>query len=106
MLNINILENIKLTDFLLENLSTAVFMVDKELKVRKVNNAYKELFAKKEKEVLNKLCGNSIGCEYAEEANKLCGTTKECSKCLIRNCIHKGFKEIESVQNAYITRNF
>lgn len=39
MLSVNILENIKLTDFLLENLTTAVFMVDKELKVRKVNNA-------------------------------------------------------------------
>ena len=106
MLSVNILENIKLTDFLLENLTTAVFMVDKELKVRKVNNAYKELFAKNEQEVLNKLCGNSIGCVYAEEANKLCGTTKECSKCLLRNCIYKGFKEVESVQNTYITRTF
>ena len=56
----NIFENIKLTDFLLENLTTAVFLVDKELKVRKVNSAYKELFAKSENEVLNKLCGNSI----------------------------------------------
>lgn len=102
----NILENIKLTNFLLENLTTAVFLVDKELKVRKVNSAYKELFAKSENEVLNKLCGNSIGCSFAEESNKLCGTTKECAQCTIRGCVNKGFKDINEIQNTYITRKF
>ena len=102
----NILENIKLTDFLLENLSTAVFLVDKNLKVKKVNSAYKELFEKNEEEVLNKLCGNSMGCSFAEESGKICGTTKECEKCNIRNCINSGFENIENVQNTYITREF
>lgn len=102
----NILENIKLTDFLLENLTTAVFLVDKNLKVKKVNSAYKELFEKNEEEVLNKLCGNSMGCSFAEESKQLCGTTKECGKCSIRNCINSGFENIENVQNTYITREF
>jgi diguanylate cyclase (GGDEF)-like protein len=106
MSNNNIIESIKITDFLFENLTTAIFLVDKNLKVKKVNSAYKELFAKNEDEVLNKLCGNSIGCSFAEKSGKFCGTIKECEKCSIRNCINNGFKKIEEVQNTYITREF
>lgn len=106
MKNKNITENIKLTDFLLENLTTAVFLVDKEMKVKKINNAYKALFEKEEYEVLNELCGNTLGCSFAVNENKLCGTTEACKECSIRNCVMKGFKETEEVEDTYVTREF
>lgn len=90
----------------MDNLTTAVFLADKNLKVKKINNAYKALFEKEEYDVLNKLCGNSMGCAFAVEENKPCGTTKNCLACILRKCISNSFKKDDEVQNSYISRRF
>lgn len=99
-------DDINLTDFLMDNLTTAVFLVDKDMRVKKINNAYKALFEKEEYDVLNKLCGNSIGCSFAVEENRPCGTTQNCSECMLRKCILNSFEKEYEVQNSYISRKF
>lgn len=99
-------EAIKFTDFLFDNLSSAIFMVDKNFKVKKVNDSYKALFHKEEVEVLNQLCGNSLGCSFAVEEDKPCGSTTKCRECTIRNCVHKVFGKDELIHSAYVTRKF
>lgn len=80
----NTVESAQFMEFLFDNISSAVFIVDKEMKVKKVNNSYKNLFNKEEKEVINELCGNSLGCAFAVEQGVPCGSTTECKSCSIR----------------------
>ena len=91
--------------FLFNNLSSAIFLVDRDFHVKQVNDAYQSLFSKGEAEVIGELCGNALGCAFAVEENKPCGSTEACTACTIRNSISKGFSDRE-VQSAYITRNF
>lgn len=102
----HLLDAISFKDFIFENISAAIFVVDKELKVRKINNTYLALFHKEEREVLNQLCGNSLGCAFAVEEGKLCGETAGCKHCSLRACMIKGFAEYDKVQSTYVSRNF
>lgn len=101
-----LMESPEFTDFLFNNLTTAIFLVDEQLRVRKINETYRTLFSKQESEVVNELCGNSMGCQFAEEQHKPCGSTSECANCQIRNCLVKTFKDGDTVENAYIARTF
>ncbi len=102
----HLLDALSFKDFLFENISAAIFVVDKNFKVRKINNTYQALFHKEEREVLNQLCGNSIGCAFAVEEGKLCGETAECRQCSLRSCVIKGFAEYDKVQSTYVNRKF
>jgi diguanylate cyclase (GGDEF)-like protein len=94
------------TDFLFNNLTTAIFLVDPEFRVRKVNDTYRSLFAKGDTEALNRLCGNSLGCQYAIEQNQPCGSTTACAECQIRKSLLKAFHGGNEVENAYVARTF
>lgn len=94
------------SDFLFDNLSSAIFLLDKDLKVQKVNNSFKALFSTDDLTALNQLCGNSLGCSFAVEQDKLCGTTTQCDFCEIRGCIGDSMRSGDSPRNAYIDREF
>ncbi len=102
----NTLESAQFMEFLFDNITSAVFIVNKEMKVKKVNNSYKSLFNKEENEVINNLCGNTIGCAFAVEQGLPCGLTSECEKCLIRNCVINKNNNIEEIHSIYVTRKF
>jgi diguanylate cyclase (GGDEF)-like protein len=102
----NLLESVKFTEFLFDNLPSAIFLVDKNIKVRKINNSYKALFSKEERDVINIFCGNSMGCSFAVEEDKPCGSTSECNICSIRNCVIKAFNKMENLQDTYIIKKF
>jgi diguanylate cyclase (GGDEF)-like protein len=102
----SVLDSAVFTDFLFNNLTSAIFLSDSEFRVRKVNDTYRSLFAKEEVEVLDQICGNSLGCQFAVEQDKPCGTTSECGNCPIRNCLVKTFKNTDAIENAYIERSF
>jgi len=102
----SLLDSAVFTDFLFNNLTTAIFLVDEDFRVRKVNNTYRALFAREDAEALDQLCGNSLGCQFAIEQNRPCGSTTECGSCTIRNCMLKTFREGDAIQNAYIERLF
>ena len=103
----NLMESREFSGFLFQNLSSAIFILDKDLRVRRVNDTYRALFQKEEADVLDQLCGNSIGCAFAVEEGKPCGTTTECGTCSLRKCLVDGsVPEGMPVQSASITRDF
>ena len=83
----NLYNSTEFYEFLLNNITTAVFLVDSEFSVKAVNESLKSLLGKEENDIINQLCGNSLGCAFAVEENKPCGTTSKCSTCTLRECI-------------------
>jgi len=94
------------SEFLFNNLTSAIFLVDGSFRIQKINNTYKELFGTNENMTINTLCGNALGCVYAVDQKVECGNTTECDSCILRNCISKTFLEKTSVQTGYVSRPF
>jgi diguanylate cyclase (GGDEF)-like protein len=103
----HLMESREFNEFLFQNLSAAVFILDKDLRVQKVNTSYRTLFRKDEDVVINQLCGNSIGCAFAVEEGKPCGSTSQCSVCTLRQCLVNGIPAKGGTSySTYISRNF
>jgi diguanylate cyclase (GGDEF)-like protein len=107
MQNINsLLDSHEFTRFLFDNISSAVLIVDRNFKVKKINNTYSTLFSKAESDIINQLCGNSLGCAFAVEEGVQCGNSSKCSECNLRSCLVQNKKLLEDSQTIYITRKF
>ncbi|WP_129599915.1 SpoIIE family protein phosphatase [Anaerophilus nitritogenes] len=89
-----------------ENITSAIFLVDKNIEVQQFNEPFQTLFNKKEDQILGKLCGNVIGCKYTIEEKKKCGSTSNCDQCLIRKSIIKAFKEKTPTFKNVVHRDF
>ena len=72
-----------------DNINSAVFVVDENVKVQKVNDSFEKLFEADELESTGKLCGNAIGCAYTVDENTTCGNTSYCGQCTLRASILK-----------------
>lgn len=77
-------ESIEFLNTILDNIPSAVFVVDSEVLVRAVNDSFQALFEKPEERALGQLCGNSLGCEFAFREGKDCGCTSQCGGCELR----------------------
>lgn len=101
----NILTSPNFSDFIFNNLSSAIFLVDRHFRVRKINNTFSSFFSASEAEALGKLCGNAISCSYAVDADALCGTTAACAECDIRNSVTGCFFSPDNTKTNYVSRN-
>ena len=84
----------KSNDFLnavINTITSAIFLVDKDIRIKNFNDSFQALFKKSEKEIIGKLCGNGIGCFYTVVENTSCGSTSYCGECIIRKCLLKLF---------------
>jgi sigma-B regulation protein RsbU (phosphoserine phosphatase) len=89
-LNVDILRNSnEFLNGLLDSINSAIFIVDKEARVKDFNNSFVKLFKKDDKVIKDGLCGNIIGCYYAVNENADCGETSYCNRCDLRNSIKK-----------------
>jgi diguanylate cyclase (GGDEF) domain len=93
-------------DFLFNNISVAIFLVDKNRRVRRINAPFKTLFLATDEATLDQLCGNALGCEYAIAQNKPCGETTECGNCNIHNSLQRDESDADSIKTSYVTRQF
>ncbi len=93
-------------DFLFDNISSAIFIVDENLKIKNINSAFSSLFSKHEQDAINKLCGNGLSCIFAVTEDKPCGTTSRCEECDLRNSLKQGFEEKDNVHQCMLTREF
>ncbi|MFO7796184.1 MAG: ATP-binding protein [Promethearchaeati archaeon] len=91
---------------LFNNMEAAVFLVDKEARVKNINKSFSKLFQKSEEEIYNELCGNAIGCIFPIREETDCGKTYNCNKCTLRKAIMKCFKEKGEVQRTILKREF
>lgn len=91
---------------LLENLSSAIFIVDKNIRIQSFNNSFQSLFHKTEDRILGTLCGNALGCSFTVDENKDCGTTSNCRKCQLRGSLIKSFTDKIPAYKEKLTREF
>jgi len=110
MLNISDLK--KSGDFLnvlLDNLTSAVFIVKKEGKditIQRYNEAFKELFKIPAAKIKNARYGNAMGCEHAVKEKIPCGQTVKCSGCLLQHSLIKALDyKVPSIKERW-TRTF
>lgn len=96
-------------DFLnamIDNITSAIFIVDRDVKIRSFNNPFQALFQKVEDKILGERCGNVIGCAFAVDQSKDCGETKNCNECELRGSILRSFLEKIPTYREKIVRDF
>jgi len=91
---------------LYQNVTAAIFLADSEARIYNFNDAFRTLFYKQEDQLLKELCGNAMGCVFAEEEGKDCGSTSNCKSCILRECILKSFTDKVPVYKERMTRRF
>jgi len=107
MLNIsNLKESNAFLNTMLENLVSAVFLVDKNICIQSFNDSFKALFHKPEDKILGELCGNALGCVYTVDEAKRCGDTSNCQHCTLRDSLLKAFTNKVPTYKAQLFRKF
>lgn len=102
----NLMESNIFLNTLLNNLTSALFIVDRNIKIQTLNDSFAALFYKDEDKMINKFCGNAIACVFVEEERKNCGTTSNCQECKLRKSLLKVFDEKSTTYHGKITREF
>jgi len=102
----NLMESKAFTDFLFDNLDSAVLILGDDFRIRKVNDPFQGVVHREEREVIGELCGNAIGCAFAVEEGTLCGTTSKCEICTLRGCVLQGIDQPAESHTSYVSRNF
>ncbi|MCT4618525.1 MAG: SpoIIE family protein phosphatase [Marinisporobacter sp.] len=93
-------------NIIFENITSAIFLVDKNIELQQFNETFGTLFNKKEDQIIGKLCGNVIGCKYTVEESKNCGTTSNCENCIFRKAILNAFHNQNPTYKEILTRSF
>jgi len=91
---------------LYQNVTAAIFLADSEARIYNFNDAFRTLFYKQEDQLLKELCGNAMGCVFAEEEGKDCGSTSNCKSYILRECILKSFTDKVPLYKERMTRRF
>lgn len=94
-------------DFILNNISSCVLMLNKEMKLQAFNNPLKTLFLhNSDRKILYQRCGEVLGCAYSVEENADCGKTSHCHECNLRETALKAYANHSSYQNMQLIREF
>lgn len=102
----NLKESNQFLNLLLDDIGSAIMLVDKEIQITGVNATFKTLFGKEEDLILGQICGNAIGCQYLENGNADCGSTPNCQYCPLRSAIVKAFLTREPTYQEVLKRDF
>jgi len=102
----NLRESNELLSSILDNINSAIFIVNKEVKVVNFNNGFKTLFYKEDDDILGKYCGNALGCSFAVKERVECGNASHCDKCNIRSSILGAFLENVPIYKQKMVREF
>lgn len=90
----------------LQNINTALFLVDEEVKVSEFNDAFQILFSQDRSQAIGRRCGNVIGCSFAVDEKAECGKSSHCDKCAIRSAIVKALSRHSSTYKELLNRDF
>jgi signal transduction histidine kinase len=101
----NLKDSISFLTLILESINSAVFIVDKNLKITNVNNVFFSIFnVDSKKDVIGELFGNAIDCLNLEDNKFKCGETPYCNDCDIRNAINKAIRKKEEINRKTIEK--
>ncbi len=76
-------------NILLDNITSAIFIVDDENKLQEVNEYCGLMFGKPAERFINQLCGNALGCYNTVLYGQKCGETPACKGCVLRESIQR-----------------
>ena len=93
-------------NILLENISSAIYIVDPDLRIKNYNHSFTEIFQRSEDKILGQLSGNTLGCEHTENGTQDCGTTNHCNTCELRNSLLNCLMENVPVNKGLLNREF
>lgn len=94
-------------DAVLNNISSCILLLDKDMKLHAFNNAIKTLFSNKPNEhLLYTRCGEAIGCAATVEEKKDCGTTTKCGTCMLRKCAIMTYADDVAYYKNRLSREF
>lgn len=99
-------ESNEFLNILLDNITSAIFIVDKDCKIKSFNDSFSTLFYKNEDLLLGQLCGNALGCEHVAQTNQDCGTTEHCDSCSLRTSLLQTIIKKVPVHRAILPRKF
>lgn len=89
-----------------ENITSALFIVDNDIRIQNFNDPFKTLFYKDEDQIIGKLCGNVIGCEHVVFEGKDCGSTEHCQECKLRSALLSVFTQKIPSYRKKLVRSF
>jgi len=105
-MNIRDLQNSQeFLNIVLDQINSAIFVVDQDHVIKSFNNALAKLFKIEEKEIIDQLLGNALGCVFTVQENKKCMTTQNCSHCEIRKAV-SGVMRNSPTPRQILTREF
>lgn len=81
-----------LLQLVLDAVPSAVFLVDKDIRILRSNKAAVELLGSSPSKILSHLCGEVLHCLHDHTSGGGCGTTTHCIECTIRRCVQKAIK--------------
>jgi phosphoserine phosphatase RsbU/P len=99
-------ESNEFLNVLLDNISSAVLVVNNEFRIRQFNHALRKIFGKEHEDVDGEVCGEALGCTFTVVEEKPCGQTSHCHKCQLRNSILKTFKMKHPGKRKKLSRQF
>ena len=91
---------------LLENMDSAVLLVDENLQIHHFNDGFLQLFAKLKEDVFAQRFGRAMGCAYSVWENKPCGETSNCENCALRHSALKTLVEKVAVNKMGMEKVF
>ena len=91
------IKNFEVTDFgmldhILNNITSSVFVVDKDAKMLAFNEAFTHLFPYSQENIIGQYFGEVIKCKNNSSLNP-CGTLKECGFCQVREILKSTIKQ-------------
>ncbi len=93
-------------NILLDNVNSAIFLIDPSIRLTSVNEAFTTLFQNQNKSILGELCGNALGCCYTVDEGKDCGETSNCHQCEFRKSLLDAFLKNIPVNRKLLTREY
>ncbi|MFO7594811.1 MAG: PAS domain-containing protein, partial [Desulfocurvibacter africanus] len=80
----NLQESKELLNAILDNMESAVLLLDADMRIHHVNRRFQELFRHSGESVVGICCGNALSCGHAVEENVTCGKSSRCAECGLR----------------------
>jgi sigma-B regulation protein RsbU (phosphoserine phosphatase) len=90
----------------LENMDTAVFLVDAQLNICQFNSGFLNLFHPESDNVTGVGFGQVAGCANAVLENRACGNTSKCNACALRQSLARVVSDCRPGQKQFLERTF
>jgi|GEM_PF-1145090 len=82
----------------INHVNSLIFVVDQNLKIKRINNAFQMFTYRSEKEIYEEYFGNVVNCSNTVTYKKDCGSTPHCDICVFRQSMLQALRG-ETVKN-------